>query len=116
MQFLLSVHHGDHDALSSEAPSEQIFADVDAFNQDLMAKGQLVFAGGLRPAATATIVDATGPKVTMHHRPYLQGGEQLGGFWVIRAEEVKEALEVAERASAACRQVIEVRPFEDYES
>lgn len=51
----------------------------------------------------------------MHRGPYLPVGEHLGGFWVIRAENVNQALEIAERASAACRQIIEVRPFQDEE-
>ncbi len=114
-QYMLSVHHGEQNAVPHDTPIEQVFADVDAFNQDLAVKGQLVFAGGLQPASTATVVDATGAKKAMHHGPYLPGPEYLGGYWVIRAQDFAEALEVAERASAACRQVIEVRPFEDDE-
>lgn len=115
MQYMLSVHHGELPAAVQDATMDQIFADVDAFNRDLATKDQMVFAGGLQPASHSTVVDATREKITMHRGPYLPSGEHLGGFWVIRAENINQALEIAERASAACRQIIEVRPFQDEE-
>lgn len=112
-QYLLSVHHAAEIAPVPDAPFEQIRAEVAAFNDELLAQHRLVFAGGLLPAAEATVVDATGPRVTMHRGSYLPGAEQLGGFWVVRADTLTEALELAERASAACRLAVEVRPFQD---
>ncbi|QGF22826.1 YciI family protein [Raineyella fluvialis] len=112
-QYLLSVHHGDEDAMGQGAPAEQILADVAAFNNALLADDRMVFAGGLLPASEARVVDATGPKVEMRRGTFLPGALQLGGFWVVRAADATEALELAERASAACRLAVEVRPFQE---
>ncbi|MEA5155948.1 YciI family protein [Raineyella sp.] len=110
-QYLLSVHHADAEA--SDAPPEQVLADVAAFNDSLLAEDRMAFAGGLLPASQARVVDATGARVTMHRGTYLPGTEQLGGFWVVRADDLVQALEIAERASAACRLAVEVRPFQE---
>lgn len=115
MQFMLSVHHGDGNAVPTDVPLEQVFADVETFNQELAAADRLVFAGGLQPASTAVVVDARSAAATPDVGPYLRGQEYLGGFWVVRAEDTDSALRIARRASAACRQPIEVRPFQDDE-
>ncbi len=112
-QYLLSVHHADATPGTAEAPPEQAIADVAAFNDSLLAEDRMVFAGGLMPASQARVVDATGDRVTMNRGTYLPGNEQLGGFWVVRADDLTHALELAERASAACRLAVEVRPFQD---
>lgn len=114
MQFMLSVHHGDDNAVPTDVPIEQLFADVDAFNQELIAADQLVFAGGLQPASTAIVVDALDAD-DPRPGPYLTGEEYLGGFWVVRAADIDTAVGIGRRASAACRQPIEVRPFQDEE-
>ena len=92
---------------------QQAFADVDAFNQELMADGSWVFAGGLtEPPSTATVVDATEGEPVVTDGPFAETKEQLGGFWVVEAADLDAALEIARRGSAACRQPVEVRPFQ----
>ena len=110
-QYLLSVHGSDTDPIPDDV--DQMFAAVEAFNKDVQAAGQWVFAGGLNPAATATVIDATGsgdPVIT--DGPYLESKEYLGGFWVIDVPDLDAALELARRGSAACRGPVEVRPFQ----
>ena len=89
----------------------QSFADTGAFNAELEAGGHLVFADGLEPAPTATTVDGQGKSPLITDGPYLETKEYLGGFWVIEAADLDEALTLAARASKACRGVVEVRPF-----
>lgn len=95
-------------------PIGQLFADVDTFNQELIAADQSVFAGGPQPASTAIVVEVLGAG-DPRPGPYLTGEEYLGGFWVVRAEDIDIAVGIGRRASAACRQPIEVRPFQDEE-
>jgi hypothetical protein len=45
--------------------------------------------------------------------PFVQTKEQLGGFWVIKADDLDEALDWARKATVACLAPVEVRPFED---
>lgn len=86
---------------------------VDRFNQQLQDAGAWVFAGGLHPPATATVVDATGDKVLTTDGPYAEAKEHIGGFWIIRVDDLDAALEWARRGSAACAGKVEVRPFQD---
>lgn len=112
-QYLLSVHMDDEAPVPAEEEMQAIFAAVDEFNAEVQASGNWVFAGGLHPAETATVVDATGDEVLTTDGPYAEAKEQLGGFWVLKAEDLDAALDLARRASAACAGPVEVRPFQD---
>lgn len=100
---------------SKEAMLES-FADTGAFNDKLEREGHLVFADGLEPATTATTVDGRGDAPVFTDGPYLETKEFLGGFWVIEAADLDEALALAAEASRACRGKVEVRPFQSEES
>src|SRR5689334_17726768 len=110
--YMLSVHGVEGQADPSAEEMQQMFADVDAFNREVMAEGNWVFAAGLQPRETATVVASTGGETTTTDGPFAESKEYLGGFWIFRAKDLDEALGLAERASAACRAPVEVRPFE----
>jgi hypothetical protein len=112
-QYLLAVHYVEGEPARSEAETQQAYQAVDAFNQELMKSGEWVFAGGLLPPDTATVVRAQGGKVVTTDGPFAESKEQLGGFWVIRAADLDAALAIAARGSAACGGPVEVRPFQD---
>jgi hypothetical protein len=112
-QYLLAVHLVEGEAAPSEAEMQQSYQAVDAFNRELMASGQWVFAGGLHPPDTATVVRAQGGKVVTTDGPFAETKEQLGGFWVIKAADLDAALAIAARGSEACGAPVEVRPFQD---
>lgn len=118
-QYLLSVHSRDVDHVSGPVPDDvkAIFAAVDRFNEELQASGSWVFAGGLHPASTATVVDGTGSgDAVVTDGPYLESKEHLGGFWVVDVADLDAALEVARKGSNACQGKVEVRPFQDDQS
>lgn len=96
----------------SEEEMEEAFAATGAFNDKLHADGFWVFAGGLQPASTATVVDGQGETPVMTDGPYLESKEVIGGFWVIDAPDLDVALKLAVEGSKACRAKVEVRPFE----
>jgi hypothetical protein len=112
-QYLLSVH-GNEEGYADIPPEtmQQMFEDVDAFNRRIQADGIWVFGGGLEPAPTATVVDATGDSPVMTDGPYLETKEHIGGFWVIEAPDLDAALKLAVDASKACQGKVEVRPFQ----
>jgi hypothetical protein len=119
-QYLLCVHGSDSDydpaagkfaAYASQDEAEMAMAAPGLFNEHLIAAGHLVFAGGLRSASTATVVDGTGKAPVYTDGPYLETEEWIGGFWVITAPNLDVALELAAEGSRACRGKIEVRPF-----
>jgi hypothetical protein len=113
-QYLLSVWHdddyGDVDFASPEM--QRIGAQVDAVNASLQQAGAWVFACGLRPASSATVVRAGDGDVSMTDGPYAETKEQMGGFWIIEAADLDAALDWAGKAAAACERPVEVRPTE----
>jgi hypothetical protein len=112
-QYLLSVH----DVAGRPAPApeemEQAYKDVSMLNEEMQAKGAWVFAGGLHPAATATVVRISNGDVVTTDGPYAETKEHLGGFWVIQAADLDGALRWAAKATRACAAPVEVRPFQD---
>ena len=112
-QYLLSVHMVEGDETPSPEDMHQAYDDVDVFNAELRAKGAWVFAGGLHPADTATVVQVKDGEVLTTDGPFAETKEQLGGFWVINAPDLDAALKLAAEGSAACRGPVEVRPFQD---
>lgn len=113
-QYLLSVHMVEgQEAYPNEEVMQQAFADVEAYNQQLVADGNFVFAGGLMGAETATVVRSENGQVLTTDGPFAEAKEQIGGFWVVLAEDLDAALALAARGSAACRGPVEVRPFQE---
>ena len=91
---------------------QQMFKDVDAFNQKVTEAGIWVFGGGLETPDTATVVDGRSDDVTTTDGPFSEAKEQIGGFWVLEAPDLDAALKLAAEASNACRGRVEVRPFQ----
>jgi hypothetical protein len=112
-QYLLAVHTVEGEPTPSEAEMQQSYKAVDAVNAEIRAAGAWVFAGGLHPPSTATVVRAQGGQVVTTDGPFAETKEQLGGFWVIQAPDLDAALEWAAKGSAACGGPVEVRPFQD---
>jgi hypothetical protein len=113
-QYLLAVHTDfEQQPSASEEEMQRAYKAVDAFNAELRSSGTWVFAGGLHPPSTATVVRTQGGKVITTDGPFSETKEQLGGFWVIRAPDLDSALDWAAKGSAACGNPVEVRPFQD---
>lgn len=113
-QYMLSVYHPE---IGPDTPPpeniEEIMRDVEAVNQELRAAGAWVFAGGLHPSSTATVVRLEGGEVLSTDGPFVEGKEHIGGLWVIKAPDLDAALEWGRKATRACRVPIEVRPFQE---
>ena len=111
-QYLLSVYHPEDSSPEPELV-EKIQADVLALNTELQQAGAWVFAGGLFPSSTATVVRLEGSDVLVTDGPFVEGKEHIGGFWVIRAPDLDAALEWGRKATRACAVPIEVRPLHE---
>ena len=106
MQYLLSVIDN---RTGSGTPEEA--ADIDVFNDRLVAEGHWVFAGGLDSPATATVIDNREGAGLMTDGPFVETKEHIAGFWIIDAPDLDVALELATAGSKACNRRVEVRPF-----
>ena len=111
-QYLLSVHNDGTSPYATEEDMQQAFTDTGAFNEELRASGNWVFAGGLEFADTAKVVRRRDGALERTDGPYLETKEHIGGFWIIEAADMDEALAWAERGATACRGDVEVRPFQ----
>jgi hypothetical protein len=109
-QYLVAIHHPDDYDSSKE--TEAMLEDIHALNREMIAAGARVFAGGLTPASNAKSLRAQpGGKVLITDGPYLETKEHIGGFWILEAADLDEALAWGRKAVVACRAPVEVRPF-----
>ena len=112
-QYLLSVWHDEDYAVDfSTRDAQARVAQVAAFNDELQRSGVWVFAGGLHPSSSATVVRSSGDHVSMTDGPYAETKEQMGGFWIVQAADLDVALDLAARGAAASGGPIEVRPLQ----
>ena len=88
-------------------------SDVAALNDEIRSAGAWVFAGGLHPSSTATVVSLRDGEVLTTDGPFVEGKEHVGGFWVLKAPDLDAALAWGRKATRACTVPIEVRPFQD---
>jgi hypothetical protein len=110
-QYLLSVYQPDGPAPPAEE-LERISADLDALNAELKRAGAWVFAGGLHPPSTATVVRVSDGEALVTDGPFAEGKEHIGGFTIVRAPDLDAALEWGRRLAEATTLPIEVRPFQ----
>lgn len=109
-QYLVAIHHPDDFDPSSE--SEATVQDIDALNQEMAAAGVVVFVGGLTSVRDARSLRAQPDgNVLITDGPYLETKEHIGGFWVLEAANLDDALAWGRKAVVACRAPVEVRAF-----
>src|SRR5260370_17705161 len=109
-QYLLSVYPPEGSIPEPEV-MEKIMADVDALNGELQQAGAWVFAGGLYPSSTATVVQVDGGDVLITDGPFVEGKEHVGGFWVIKAPDLDSALESGRKPTPTSPFPTQARPF-----
>jgi hypothetical protein len=112
-QYLLSVAMVEGAPARSDQDAQKAFEQVARLNDEMVQAGTWVFAGGLLPASSATVVRAKGDEIVVTDGPFTESKEHIGGFWVIVAADLDEALGWASRATVACGEPVEVRPFQD---
>ena len=111
-QYLLAVQLDETTAETGDELEAQM-ARTGRVTDEMKAAGSWVFVGGLVPSHAATVVRPSGGTTTMTDGPFAETKEQLGGFWIIRADDLDQALAWAEKCALACGRPIEVRPFHD---
>ena len=109
--YLLSIYQPDGDPPPPDVLA-RVMADIDVINRELRATGSWVFAGGLHPPTTATVVRVRDSDVLMTDGPFVEGKEHIGGFSIIKAADLDAALDVGRRLAKITTLPIEVRPFQ----
>ena len=111
-QYLLSVWYPEGGKMPDPDTLAQISTNLEAVNTDLRTAGAWVFAGGLYPPSTATVLTPTGGEVLVTDGPYVESKEVLGGFSIIEAPDLDAALDWGRRMAEAVTVPIEVRPIQ----
>lgn len=107
-QYLVAIHHPD--GYDGSLEDEAMHRDIHALNREMVAAGVRVFVAGLSPASSAKSLRAQPDgKVLITDGPYLETKEHTGGFWVLEAADLNEALAWGRKAAVACRAPVEVR-------
>jgi hypothetical protein len=109
-RYLLSFYQ-PRGPIPPRAVLDPIMRELDAINRDMKAAGAWVFAGGLFPPSTSTVVKANDEELLMTDGPFVEGKEYLGGITIVDAPDLDAALGWAGRIARATRLPIEVRPF-----
>jgi hypothetical protein len=108
MQYMMLVYL-DENALT-QAESESCYRESTQLAQELDASGHYLAAAPLQPTSTATSVQVRDGKRLVTDGPFAETREQLGGYFLIEASDLDEAIAIAARIPIARRGTIEVRP------
>ncbi len=110
MQYMLLIYLDELGGSPSEAERAQCYAESAAYGHELQAKGQYILSAPLHPTATATTVRAQEGKRVVTDGPFAETREQLGGFFLVEAANLDEAIEIAKRLPAGRWGTVEIRP------
>ena len=97
-------------------PSEELYAEMGKYNEELVKAGIMLSGEGLMPTNTAKIVHFKGAERTVIDGPFAEAKEFVGGFWIWKVDSMEEAIEWAKRCPNPTGEdsVLEIRPvFED---
>lgn len=113
MKYMLLVYLDEQ--VLSDAEREHCYVESAQLTQDLNATGQYVDASPLHSVTTATSVRVRDGKRLITDGPFAETREQLGGYYVIEANNLDEAIAIAERVPPARFGTIEIRPVMEIE-
>ena len=111
MKYMLLIYHEEQDWNShTEAERQQIYGEYRQLIQELQSKGKYLVGDELQPAATANSVRVRNGRQLVTDGPFAETREQLGGFFLIEANNLDEANSIAARIPSARSGTVEVRP------
>ncbi len=112
MKYMLLIYHDEQswDAIG-ETERQQIYGEYRKLREQLQSRGQFVTGSQLQPITTATSVRVRDGKELVTDGPFAETHEQLGGYFLIEAENLDEATSIAARIPSARTGTIEVRPL-----
>jgi hypothetical protein len=114
MRYMLLIYERESNmATMSQEDQGKMYGEYMAFTEDIKRNGHYVAGAPLQPTATATTVRVTNGKTLTTDGPFAETREQLGGYYLIEAKDLNEAIALASRIPAARTGSIEVRPIQE---
>jgi hypothetical protein len=112
MKYLLLIHDDEKAFMGlSDTDRQAIYAEYRKFSEDIAASGNYVSGSELQPTSSATSVKVRGGKRLVTDGPFAETREQLGGYYLVEAKDLDEAIGLAARIPSARTGTIEVRPL-----
>ena len=112
MKYLLLIYHDEKSWDSvTEAERQQIYSDYRKLREQLQSRGQFLDGSELQPVTTATSVRVRDGKELVTDGPFAETHEQLGGYFLIEAQNLDEATSIASRIPSAQTGTVEIRPL-----
>ena len=112
MKYMLLIHDDERSwGTMSEAERQQIMAEYRRFTDEIRASGHFHAGSQLQPTSTATSVRIRHGKRLVTDGPFAETQEQLGGYYLVEAKDLDEAITLAARLPTARMGTIEVRPL-----
>ena len=112
MKYLCLIYQNDETSARNAHPGVPMSQEYFAFTQEIQKSGHMLGGNALQPANTATTVRVRNGKVSTTDGPFAETKEQLGGYYLIEAKDLNEALQVAAKIPSARTGSVEVRPIE----
>ena len=113
MKYMMLVYLDEQ--VLSESEREHCYVESAQLTQELNASGQYLHASPLHPVATATSVRVREGKRLVTDGPFAETREQLGGYYLVEANDLDEAIRIAERIPPARFGTVEIRPVLEME-
>jgi hypothetical protein len=111
MQYILLIYHGDPRGAVSDATIAEYMTEIGAYNDEMKRSGNFIMTGGLALPETATCVRQRNGKLSMTDGPFAETKEFLGGFYVIEARDLNDAVKIAGGLPMTRFGTVEVRPL-----
>ena len=112
MQYLLMIYSNEAEyAKRGAAATQKMIEEYGAFTQGIVQNGNFKAADRLQPTSTATTVRVRDGKTLTTDGPFAETREQLGGYYLVEAKDLDEALAIAAKIPSARDGAIEVRPI-----
>jgi len=108
MQYMLLIYL--EESAPTEAQRAQCYEASAAFARELHARGKFIASAPLHPTATATSVRTVEGKQVVTDGPFAETREQLGGYYLVNAENLDEAIGIAKQIPAGRWGTVEIRP------
>ena len=109
MQYMLLIYHNENQQLPPDQRAK-MFEEYGAFTQGIIKSGNFQAGAPLQPTSTATTVRVRNGKALTVDGPFAETKEQLGGYYLVEAENLDQAVAIAARIPGARHGSIEVRP------
>lgn len=97
----------------AEAEAARQYSEYAVFTDNIKANGHFISANRLKPSDTATTIRVRNGQITLTDGPFAETKEQFGGYYVIEARDLNEAIQVAAKIPGARYGCVELRPIAD---